>query len=377
MHCFRCGQPLLNKFSFCPSCGTKADNAQTRKVKACKACGSSLGKFFRSCPVCPWGSNLRIALVSAALLGTVLLAPWFQNLAMNLDSKDVGLELQVGNASSNWLYASSTFRAKVSLPNALSDSATVKLERLDGGVWVDQISKEVSKSTTVALPHTFASEEKTSLRVALYSGSRLIQTSNVKSVQGIKAPKGDLTVGGNTYYRYFTQAEYDSVSTPGCGSYCWGLWVSTPTKSTLTLWLEDEGKVITKKVEVTISKVGVLKKVIIPSIGIGKSGYLKIESRPATAEELQEASRPAPRPNTNGGGTPAGCEERSRLLDLYDQVVVEGESWGFHKHGVYGFLRPTYFESDYRSDKYEALQAKLLRIKDEIFRCNYEFSKDY
>ena len=319
--------------------------------------------------------SLPLLLLGFGVVSTV--APWFQNLAMNLDSKDVGLELQVGNASSNWLYSASTFRAKVSLPNPLSDSATVKLERLDGAVWVDQISKEVSKSTIIPLSHVFASEGKTNLRVALYSGSKLIQVSNVKTVQGVKAPKGSFRKGGNTYYRYFTQAEYDSVSTPGCGSYCWGLWVSTPTKSTLTLWVEDKGKVFSKKVKVTIAKVGVLKKVILPSLGFGDSGLLKIESRPATAEELQEASRPAPRPNTNGGGTPAGCEERSRLLDLYDQVVDEGEGWGFIAAGFWGFLTPSWFDSDFKADEYERLQSKLLAIGAEIRRCNYKFSKEY
>ena len=115
------------------------------------------------------------------------------------------------------------------------------------------------------------------------------------------------------------------------------------------------------------------------SVALSQSVFpVLIES---SSEEIQQANKPkpkpTPRPDNSGSGTPAGCEERSRLLDLYDQVVDDGESWGFVVHGAYGFLRPIRFIDSVREEKYEFLQSKLLRIKSEIFRCNYEFSKDY
>jgi hypothetical protein len=349
---------LRGNFVFCPACGTNVVGGSTKKPK--------LGRDLRVSRRVVAVAFLPVLFIGMAISSVV--GPWFQNLSMNLESKSVGLELQTGNDSSNWLSDSSTFRAKISLPTTLTDSATVKLEKLEGGLWVEQDSSEVKKSAVVPLQHTFSTTEKQSVRVSLYSGSKLIQTSNVKSVKGVKAPKGSLVKGGNTYYRYFTQTEYDSVSTPGCGSYCWGLWVSTPTKSTLTLWVEDKGKVISKKVKVTIAKVGVLKKVILPSLGFGDSGLLKIESRPATAEELRQASKPTPRTNNSGSGTPSGCEKLSTLLERRElQAQVIYKAWG---GGLYSPIdNPEYFYKYFNDEGYVEESSKLVEIENEIKRC--------
>lgn len=92
---------------------------------------------------------VAVAFLPVLFLGMAIssaVAPWFQNLSMNLESESVGLELQTGNDSSNWLSDSCTFRAKISLPTTLTDSATVKLEKLEGGLWVEQESSEVKKN---------------------------------------------------------------------------------------------------------------------------------------------------------------------------------------------------------------------------------------
>jgi hypothetical protein len=314
-HCYKCGYTIQSEYVFCPACGTDAIALEQQVVKSVKE-----RRNFRRA--------IGFLVIPMLLLGFGVgftVAPWFQNLSANLESKDVRLELQVGNESSNWLYSTSTFRAKVSLPNNLSDSATVELERLEGEIWVEQDSKEVTESATVPLQYKFSTAGKQSVRVSLYSGSKLIQASNMKTVQGVKAPNGPLNADGKVYYRPFTETEYDTVSTPGCGSRCWAYFVTTPTRSTLTLWVHDSAlKVLSKKVEVTITKVGVLKKVVLPSLGFGNTSSLHVESRPATAEEIQEANKPKPKPtplpNNNGGGTPSGCERLSVLLERKEAI---------------------------------------------------------
>jgi hypothetical protein len=356
---------MRNEFLFCPSCGTDAiamEHQGPRRVRHDRNLRRAVVVFL-----------LPILFLGYGVVVTV--APWFQNLSMNLDSTKVGLELQIGKQPSNWLNSTSTFMAKVSLPNNLSDSATLKLERLEGGMWIEQDSNEVTKSATVPLKHNFSNTGEQSLRVSLYSGSDLVQTSEVKSVTGVRVPKGPLEKEGDVLYRAFSKSEYDSLATLDCGSYCWAYWVSSPTQSTLTIWVEEKGRALTNKAKVTITEVGVLRKVILPTLGLGKTGSVSIDSRPATAEEIRQANEPEPRPNptpNTGKNTPEGCEERAVLLLRYDQTVREGEIWGLnHSYGE-GFFPRLEWESDMQRKKFKELHSKLASITEEFFRCNYK-----
>jgi hypothetical protein len=370
-HCFKCGRTMRREYVFCPACGAEAIRVDDQKPKR--------ARDYRNLRRAIIVLSLPIFLIGYGVVWNV--TPWFQNLAMNLRSDRVGLELQVGNNSSNWLGSGSTFRAKVSLPYKLSDSVTVKLEKLVAGVWVEQGASEVRNSSTVPLVHTFLSAEKQDVRASLYSGTKLIQTSNVKTVQGVKAPKGFLGKSGNVYFRYFTKPEYDSVSTPGCGSYCWGMWVSTPTKSTLTMWIVAEGRAISEKVKVTTTEVGVLRKVILPSLGLGKSGSVHIESRPATAEEIREANKPKPRPkptqpevttpdNCNGFSLTEALDRRTELRMQMQPMQEYLESVG----GVAGALLDYGAGAAATAQQYvrrlQGLSAELYRVDQEIERCS-------
>jgi hypothetical protein len=366
--CEKCGLETELVSKLCPACRVDVfatRSATTPRLKDSKPKRSLLKAV-----------GIPLTLVIGAVVGGAGV-PFVQNLSNFLQPEEVSLELQVGRGSSAWLFTGNNFRAKVDLPHKLSDKALVKLERFASGKWVQEDSEELAHSSTISLLHRYSTTKKEQLRVALYSGDRLIQTSNVKTVQGIKRPKNSDGMAENVVYRYFSQKEYDSVSTPGCGSYCWGIWVSTPIKSRLALWIESAiGKRESKKVYFTLTKVGVYQKVIFPALSRNSRGTLKLTSRPATAQEIRAGNKAS-----NASETTV-CRPFTELLDerkrLKHTIAVLSKTED--DTVIYGFLRNCltgnysagdsgdwWFEE--QCDSLLAAKKRLLEVESQINSC--------
>ncbi len=366
--CYSCSKRLRSKVAFCQQCGTQAVELEVPGLWG--ANGASNSNRNR-----PARTLVPLFIIIAFVAGAYIV-PWVQDSAALLDSDEVKVELQVGHGSANWLKTNSYFRAKVSLPHKLSDSATVKLERMDDGIWVKEDSKETSGSGTIQMAYYFKDTEETQVRVALYSGDRLIQTSNVKTVQGVNQPKGWTGTQANVYFRPFTQKELRSVSRPNCGSYCWSYWVSTPIKSRLTLWMQDGGVVLTSAVSVTITQAGVFQKVIIPGAEYA-SGALRLNSRPATSSEIRAALSEKERQLTQNAAKErarsAACSSLSDLLQLRDtlsseyRVLAESGESDYYSNLKYRMSQQG-ARSAWQRDLAKA-RKKLEKLKADINRC--------
>lgn len=79
---------------------------------------------------------------------------------------------------------------------------------------------------------------------------------------------------------------------------------------------------------------GVLKKIILPSLGLGNSGLLHIESRPATAEEILEANKPIPKPKPIAPeeATTDECKEFSLTKALDERAELQAKIWALESY---------------------------------------------
>ena len=274
--------------------------------------------------------RMGLSLVGIALVwlivGLSIKNDWL-HFASGLKASETQLELQLGKNTNVWANTTVSVRAKVNIPHDLLDSADVRLEMKTSkdAQWQLIESQSVRKSGVYVFSFTTGSIAKISqLRIAGFAGNRLIQTSRPKEMRNFKTPNNATSAGNGIYYRYFTDDEYNTISTPGCGNKCYALWVAAAKNTFTKVSIRDGDRSLSKNVTVILNEPGKYKKVVIPTTGKGRVFFS--DTRAASPAEISKASTT---PQNHVDETPSNGDSDSALYEKC--VVVEANTGEFYQ----------------------------------------------
>ena len=377
--CNKCAQRLEGSYKFCPECGNHLVKIESQNPEA--------ETFKRGTVI---RRRMGLSLVGIALVwlivGLSIKNDWL-HFASGLKASETQLELQLGKNTNVWANTTVSVRAKVNIPHDLLDSADVRLEMKTSkdAQWQLIESQSVRKSGVYVFSFTTGSIAKISqLRIAGFAGNRLIQTSRPKEMRNFKTPNNATSAGNGIYYRYFTDDEYNTISTPGCGNKCYALWVAAAKNTFTKVSIRDGDRSLSKNVTVILNEPGKYKKVVIPTTGKGRVFFSG--TRAASSAEISKASTP-PRNNLDeapyNGDYNSALEEKCQTeaghsgmtyqelvennyefyLERLEKLAAGSSSWSFLSIS----------EQRKREEEYDSLKQTVRDYADEYKLCSEKY----